>query len=137
MPYDPDTFKNLYPFPNREAIRQTIQDKILCGELKLPSDRMLDSKSWIEEQAQAKYRAERITYNESEEQAKKAWQKHQEVEHGFSHLPEHVKQKFHDLIWSRGHSGGYGDMENRYCDWVPIILETYEIGYSSGAHDNR
>lgn len=137
MPHDPETFKNLYPFPGRETIRQTIQDKILFGELKLPSDRMLDSKTWIEEQTDKEYKTERKLWQESEEQAKKAWQKHQEVEHGFSRLPEQIKQKFHNLIWSDSHSSGYGDMENMYYDWVPVILETYEIGYNIGALENK
>lgn len=28
MPHDPDTFKNLYPFPDRVKIRESIQNKI-------------------------------------------------------------------------------------------------------------
>lgn len=132
MPYDPDTFKNLYPFPNRETIRQTIQDKILRGKLKLPSDRMLDSKSWIEEQVQAEYRAKRIAYEESEFEATKAWQKHQEKEHGFDTLPETLRQKIHAQVWEDGHSGGYGEMLNRYIDLVPLVMEAYETGLSKG-----
>ncbi len=132
MPYDPETFKNLYPYPNKNAIFLWFQKQVLEGNLLVPQNRIADSKTWIEEQAQERYRAERIAYNESEEQAKKAWQKHQEIEHEFNHLPEQIKQKFHDLIWSNGHSGGYGEMENMYCDWVPVILEAYKFGHDVG-----
>lgn len=128
MPYDPTTFENLYPFPNKGTIRKIIQDKILFGEIKLPSDRMLDSKSWIEEQAQAEYRSERIAYEESEFQALKAWRKHQEKEQQFDTLPETLRQKIHAQVWEDGHSGGYGEMLNRYIDLVPLVMEAYEIG---------
>ncbi|MBV6514075.1 MAG: hypothetical protein FMNOHCHN_03665 [Ignavibacteriaceae bacterium] len=137
MPYDPDTFKNLYPYPDRGIIRQTIQDKILCGELKLPSDRMLDSKEWIEEQTKKEYNHQRNSWEESEWEANKAWQKHQEKERGFENLPDNLKQKIHSQVWEDGHSGGYGEMVNRYIDLVPLVVQAYEVGYSVGAHDNR
>lgn len=128
MPHDPNTFKNLYPYPNKETIRKIIQDKILYGELKLPSDRMLDSKAWIEEQIEEEYKTERKLWGESENEAISAWQKHQEAEHGFQTLPETLRQKIHGLVWEMAHSGGFGDMENRYCDLVPLVIEAYEIG---------
>ncbi len=130
MPHDPETFKNLYPYPVKEAILAYFQKGVLTGEIKVPQDRITDSKEWIFEQTWDKFRQEKKLWQESEEQAKKAWQKHQEVEHGFNHLPEQIKQKFHDLIWSNGHSGGYGDMENMYCNWTPIILEAYTSGFN-------
>lgn len=132
MPHDPETFKNLYPFPDKGIIRQTIQDKILFGELKLPSDRMLDSKSWIEEKVEEEFKKEKKLWKSSQDEADQAWRKHQETEHGFSHLPESLKQKLHNQIWEDGHSGGYGDMENKYCDWVPVILEAYKFGHDVG-----
>lgn len=128
MPHDPHTFKNLYPFPNKEAILAFFQKGVLTREIKVPQDRITDSKEWILEQTQDKFLQEKKLWQESEEQAKRAWQKHQETEHGFSHLPESLKQKIHDQVWSDGHSGGYGDMNNKYCDWVPVILEVYEFG---------
>lgn len=137
MPYDPETFKNLYPYSDKAITRQTIQDKILFGELKLPSDRMLDSKSWIEEKVEEEFKKEKKLWKNSQDKADKAWQKFQETEHEFSHLPESLKQKLHNQIWSNGHSGGYGEMENQYIDLVPLVMEAYEVGYSVGAHDNR
>lgn len=137
MPHDPNTFKNLYPFPNKGTIRQIIQDKILFGELKLPSDRMLDSKEWIEEQVKKEYKSEHTLYMESENEAVAAWRKDKEAEHGFASLPEGLKQKIHAQAWADGHSGEYGDMENLYVDWVPVILEAYEIGFNIGASKNR
>jgi hypothetical protein len=137
MPHDPDTFKNLYPFPNKDAIFLYFQKQVLEGSLIVPQDRIADSKAWIKEQAQERYRTERIAYNESEEQAKKAYQKHQETEHNFQNLPESLKQKIHYQVWEDGHFGGYGKMENRYIDLVSLVVEAYEVGYSVGAHDNR
>lgn len=137
MPHDPNTFQNLYPYPDRGIIRQTIQDKILCGELKLPSDRMLDSKGWIEDLVQGEYKCQILLYRESEHEANKAWQKHQEEEHDFQNLPESLKQKIHSQVWEDGHSGGHGEMRNQYIDLVPLVVEAYEVGYSLGAHDNR
>lgn len=131
MPYDPTTFKNLYPYPDRDKIRQTIQDKILCGELKLPSDRMLDSKSWIEEKAEEEYWCKRKLYNESQAEADKAWQESQEIEHGFEDLPESLKQKIHAHVWVDGHSGGYGEMVNRYVDLVPLVVEAFDLGFQA------
>lgn len=130
--HDPETFKNLYPCPDKGAIRQIIQDKILFGELKLPSDRMLDSKAWIEEQVKKEYQSERALYMESENAAIAAWRQDKEAEHGFSSLPEGLKQKIHAQVWADGHSGGYGEMENLYVDWVPVILEAFSFGLSCG-----
>lgn len=128
MPYDPNTFENLYPYPNKEAIRAYFQKEVLMGNLAVPQDRITDSKLWIEEQTQSRYLAERIAYKSSENEAISAWQKHQETEHGFSNLPEILRQKIHGLVWEMGHSGGYGEMNNLYCDLVPLIIEVYELG---------
>ncbi len=128
MPHDPDTFENLYPYPDRKVVRQIFQDKILCGELKLPSDRMLDSKTWIEEQVQKEYQEKHFLYKASENEANAAWQKRQEKEFGFEYLPETLRQKIHSQVWEDGHSGGYGEMVNRYCDLVPLVVEAFELG---------
>ena len=131
MPYDPDTFENLYPLPDRKVIRQIFQDKILCVGLKLPSDRMLDSKAWIEEQVRKEYQSKHFLYKESENEANAAWQKSQEKEHNFENLPEVLRQKIHGQVWEEGHSGGYGEMNNRYCDLVPLVVEAFELGKKS------
>lgn len=135
MSYDPVTFKNLYPFPDTRKIKEGIEQKILNGELKVPSDYILDSKEWIDGMAEDQCRYERNLWDKSEGEAISAWRKHQETEHGFKHLPDDLKKKIHGQVWQDAHAFGYGDMENKYYDWVPVILETYEIGYSSGAHD--
>ena len=130
MPHDPETFENLYPFPDKTNIREQIKLMVELGQISIPKENLSDTKSWIEERVSEHYKKERNLYNESEEQAKKAWQKHQETEHGFSHLPEELKRKIHGQIWEDGHSGGYGDMENMYYDWTPIILEAYSSGFN-------
>lgn len=128
MPHDPTTFENLYPFPSKQAIFLYFQKQVLEGSLIVPQDRITDSKSWIEEQAQVEYRSQRIAYEESEFQALKAWRKHQEKEQQFENLPETLRQKIHAQVWEDGHSGGYGEMLNRYIDLVPLVMEAYEIG---------
>lgn len=65
MPYDPTTFKNLYPFPDTRKIK------------------------------------------------------------------EGIEQKIHSQIWEDGHSSGYGDMENMYYDWVPVILQAFNNGFNN------
>lgn len=128
MPYDPTTFQNLHPYPIKDQFRQAIEKQILSGELKIPNDRALDSKLWIAEKTNEQYKKELALWNDSQSEADSAWQISQETEHGFNHLPYTLKVKIHSQVWQDSHSGGYGDMENKYCDWVPIILDAYETG---------
>lgn len=128
MPYDLDTFANLYPYPLKDQFRQTIEKQILSGELKIPQDRVLDSKLWIAEKTDEQYKKEKNLWNVSQNEADEAWQKNQEIEHGFNHLPDDLKRGIHSQVWQDSHSGGYGDMLNSYCDWVPLIIEAYKAG---------
>lgn len=65
MPYDLETFKNLYPYPLKDQFRQKIEKQILSGELKIPNDRVLDSKLWIEEETSKQYNQEKSLWNKS------------------------------------------------------------------------
>ncbi len=131
MPYDPDTFKNLYPFPDRSKIRQSFEDFCRENPQELPKEFRTNSRVWIDEQTKQTYNHERQLFNESQKEADKAWQKHQEKEHSFENLPESLKQKIHSRIWEDNHSGGYTDMRNQYIDLVPLVVEAYELGKKS------
>lgn len=132
MPHDPDTFKNLYPFPDKNKIRQSFEDFCRENPQELPKEFRTNSRVWIDEQTKEKCNHERKLWGESENEAISAWQKHQEIEHGFETLPETLRRKIHGLVWEMAHSGGFGDMENRYLDLVPLVIEAFSSGLSCG-----
>ena len=127
MPYDP-TFKNLYPYPDKKQIREELNNQILTGKLAIPKEYALDSRSWITDETEKIYRAERKKYDESEGEAIAAWQKYQEEDFGFDKLPEVLKQKIHSYVWEKGHSGGYSEMQNWYADTVDLVMEAFDLG---------
>lgn len=128
MPYDPTTFDNLFPYPSKQKIREAISSKILSGELKAPSDQVLDIKKWIDEKVDAQFKSERQKWNESEREAVVAWQKFQEEQHEFVHFPDTLKKKIHGKVWEDNHSGGYMEMGYGYENLMELVLEAYETG---------
>lgn len=128
MPYDPTTFENLFPYPSKQKIREDISSKILSGELKAPSDQILDTKKWIDEKVDAQFKSERQKWNESEREAVAAWQKFQEEQHEFAHFPDTLKKKIHGKVWEDCHSGGYMEMGYGYENLMELVLEAYEAG---------
>lgn len=126
MPYDPETFQNLYPFPIRLKIEEEIKGKILNGELNIPSDQTFDSKKWINEKVSERYKEEHRLWLYSEYEAQQAWAKTQEAEYGFNNLPENLKQNIHNYVRENGDDRG--EMLNLYDGVSRLVIEAYETG---------
>lgn len=128
MPYDPNTFKNLYPCPDRSKIRADIENQIKSGELQIPQEFLSDSKAFIDQMVEEEDKKERRSWLISQRETDQAWQKFMELDHGFEDLPEKVKSMIHKHVWERGHSGGYGEMNNLYYDVVWFTKAVFEAG---------
>jgi len=126
MPYDPETFQNLYPFPDRSKIRERVDNQITNGELKIPQNRVLDSKPWVAEMVSERYKEEHRLWLYSEYEAQQAWAKTQEAEYGFNNLPENLKQNIHNYVRENGDDRG--EMLNLYDGVSRLVIEAYETG---------
>jgi hypothetical protein len=110
-------------YPDRTKIRAEIEDKILNGQISIPQNYILDSKEYVDGLAKDEFKKQRKLWDEFQETERKNFRAELEDELlGEKTFSQSQKDALWDFAWREGHSGGDGDVRNKYIDLLDFAL---------------
>ena len=118
MNFDPETFKVLVEYPNKQKIREQVESEVSTGKMTFLGKDLVNTKPLIDSIVNERAFNMHIKYKSAEAEANQAFRAHLEKEYIGDSLSEGAKSAIWWKSWEDGHAGGYGDVENQYRDNV-------------------
>lgn len=110
-------------YPDKAKIRQSFVNEILGKKIGLNDVQILDSKAAIDELTKNEFRAQKEKWNEFQKSKDNEFRAELEQEYlGEQTLSAKQRDAVWDFAWREGHSGGYGDVRNKYIDLVDFAI---------------
>jgi hypothetical protein len=116
-------------YPDRTKIRAEIEELVVEGKITIPQAYILDSKEYVDGLVKENFKAQRRLWDEFQETERKNFRAELENELlGEKTLTQSQKDALWDFAWTEGHSGGNGDVRNKYMDLLDfaIIILSHE-----------
>lgn len=124
--FDPETYKVLLPYPNKDLIKKQILEQESQKNLSLPEGYVLSAEH-LAGLVKIEYDKLMKAYNEADSAARNQFELDCEEEFGFSKLSPKIKSALHAKAWSDGHSYGYSEVKNQYYDLVELVETVISI----------
>jgi len=110
-------------YPDKAKIRVETAQKILNGQISIPQEYILDSKEYVDGLIKEEFKKQRKLWDKAQETERNTFRAELEKEFlGVKTLTQHQKDALWDFAWRDGHSGGYGDVRNKYIDLLDFTI---------------